>query len=394
MDGFDIAVLAALTLLLRGGHALLVCGSVRSKSAASAAVRLLLDFSTVVLGVWALGAAFTSFNVDGVSFFNPKYLLGIDPASVQAYGALIPLGLIATAALHGAAAERTRLAPVLITSLILSAIVVPIAWQFSYRLHGALGFVDSGVGIAAMAGGAAALVGALVVGPRKGKFNRDQSVNFVPGHNVVLQLLGLIVIGAGLCITGGGAFNVLLGFSAAILCGAMVSRVRYGKTDTGLMMAAGLTGLIATATGAGVLPSWGAVAVGAASGLIAPWLAVMLETRYRIDDVTSAVIPHLLGGALGMTAAALLQVSDATLGTSVSIGQRFTTLGAHALVAGGAMAAAGGITMAVFVFAKRRNALRVSESAEFDGGDLTELDLNAYPDFQQTMIKSYHLREL
>jgi ammonium transporter, Amt family len=394
MNGFDIALLATITLLLRGGHALLVCGSVRSKSAASVAVRLLLDFSIVMLGVWAVGAAFVSVTAEGVAYFNPGYLFGFTSTSTPAMGLLVPLGLIATAALHGAVAERTRLMPVLVTSLILATFVIPIAWQCSYRLSTGLGFVDSGVGIAAISGGAAALVGAIIAGPRKGKFNRDQSVNFVPGHNIVLQLMGLIVIGAGLCLVGGGGFNVLLGFSAATLCGAMAGRFRYGKTDTGLMMAAGLTGLIATASGAGVLPSWGAVLVGMAGGLIAPWLAVVMETRYRIDDVTSSVTPHVLGGVLGMTAAALLQISDNAAGESVTIGQRLSTLGAHALTAGIAMAAAGAVTMMVFTFARRNKCLRVSETAEFDGGDLTELDLNAYPDFQQTMIKSYHLREL
>lgn len=375
----------AAIVVLRVGQTLLIVGSVRSKNAAASAMRLLIDFAVVTLALWAIGAAFVP-PFGSSDFITFSHLFGIDPQSQVAFG-LLPMLIIATGAVHGAVAERSRIAPVLIVSGLLAAIVVPVinSLSVSVTLSDQIPFriVDNGVGLAAVIGGAVALVAALLVGPRKGKFNRDLSCNFVPGHNVSFQLFGVMVLAIAFSVAGSGA--AILGASAALLAGALFGRLRFGKVDTGLTIGSTLAGLIAASAAGG--PTWGAVLIGLIAGAIAPWVVIFVETRLRIDDVTGSITSHLLGGMLGLIAAALLR-------GGAPFGQRLGSLGANlalAFVSAGVVTA---VAWGVFSVCRKRGTVRMTEGAEFDGADLSELDLNAYPDFQQTTIKSYHLREL
>jgi Amt family ammonium transporter len=134
------------------------------------------------------------------------------------------------------------------------------------------------------------------------------------------------------------------------------------------------------------MPGYGAVLVGLLAGVIAPWVLMLLELRLRLDDVAGASATHLIGGTVGWLAAPLLAATAADRQTDSFVGHLLMLLLAVVV-----SAAVTGVTLLIF---RAFSGLRVSESAEFDGTDLAELDVNAYPDFQQTMIKSYHLREL
>lgn len=365
-------ILAAL-LLARVGQVLLVAGSVRSKNAAGAAVRLLLDLAVVTLAFWSIGAAVSYANVEAVTW---RWLLGVKPIGVNAW-AVLPAVLIATGAIHGAVAERTRILPVLLVAGLLT-----VAYCVLRQVELRMGFAESGVGLATLMGGGAALAAAVVAGPRKGKFNRDLSVNFVPGHNIVLQLVGVTVLVVAFTLFGG--FGTLLAASAATLAGAAFGRIKFGKIDTGLTIAATVGGLCAGAVG---LPaSWLAVLVGIAVGAAVPFVLMTLEVRFRIDDVTAAGPTHLVGGLVGVVVLAIAGLFDAGTRSWWFFGWIALAVAAPLI---GAVLAGG-----VFYLFKTQNALRITEGAEFDGTDLSELDVNAYPDFQQTMIKSYHLREL
>lgn len=362
-------------LLLRVGQMLLIGGLVRSKNAASACVRLLLDLAVVTLAAWAIGGAFASgdYPRPWITFGN---LLGINGTMIGV--TLVPLLLIATAAPHGAAAERTRLSPLLAIAAIFG-IVGPLLHQIAQRI----GLPDTGVGMFALLGGAAATVVAIVAGPRKGKFNRDLSVNFVPGHNVVLQVIGALLVIAGVAaIAGYAAPQVLLGTSAATLAAAGFGRLKFGKIDTGLTLAGTLAGAIAG--GVAPVPTWLAVLGGAGVGMLAPWLLMLMETRFRIDDVTASSSTLLSGAIVGVLAAIVYAFCMNPTWWVIGWGVSLVLLP----VVGGAIA------LGVSVVFRGMKQLRISESAEYDGTDLAELDLNAYPDFQQTMIKSYHMREM
>lgn len=376
-------IFVAILLFVRVGQLLLIAGSVRSKNAVGTCVRLLMDLAVATLALWAIGGAFVpAMRLGEDSYITFSHLLGIGSSSWIVFTQL-PFILIATAAVHGATAERTRMLPVLITGGAI-AILLPILTQISDRID----LPATGIGIAATMGGAAAWVGAILAGPRKGKFNRDLSVNFVPGHNIVLQLVGVMVLIVALTMVSGDVGSTLIACSSALLAGAAVGRIKFGKIDTGLMIASALGGLVAGATGIG--PTWVAFLVGGVVGVVVPFAVMILETRFRIDDVIGAVPTHWLGGFIGMLVAAVVQLgyiafTDATWTWWVLLWVCMPTI---ATVVGAA------IGLGAFFGCKSMNQVRLTEGAEFDGTDLSELDVNAYPDFQQTMIKSYHLREL
>jgi len=372
----DTVLLLSLLLLVRVGHALLISGSVRSKNAAGAIVRLLLDLSVACLALWAIGAAFVPVPAgDETRYITWSHFLGIGESSRVAFRVL-PYILIATAAVQGATAERTRVLPVLIVTGLI-AIVLPILEQISFRTR----MPDSGIGLACLLGGSAALVAANRVGARKGKFNRDQSVNFVPGHNIALQLVGLLVLMVAFVGISPSA-GTLLCASAAALAGAAFGSIKFGKIDTGLTIAATLGGLCAG--GVGLNPTWIAVLVGITVGTIVPFAVMTLEVRFRIDDVTAAIPTHLVGGLVGLAVASLVAF----------VREPSWWIFAWAALCIATIVIGGAIAFCVFFVLNSSKRVRVTEDAEFDGTDLAELDVNAYPDFQQTMIKSYHLREM
>jgi Amt family ammonium transporter len=397
----DDAMLALAVMLLRVGHAIWLSGSVRSKNAGSMAMRLLLDLAVVSLALWAIGAAFVP-AADPHSpprLFDARAMFGFSPNAVSAF-LLLPFLMVITGAVHGAVAERMRLTPILVLVGVTAGVVFPLIVQLLTHLRPKFVVLDNSLGLACVIGGTAALIGTIMAGARKGKFNRDLSVNFVPGHNVVLQLIGVMVVIAGWAalwsIFAGSTVNVLLCVSAAVLAAAVFGRQRFGKVDTGLVIAGAIGGLCATSggiagmqptpTGAQLMPTYAAVVSGALAGVIVPWVLMQLEMRLRLDDVAGTGAAHLVGGFVGLVFGAIFREG--------SWGSKFQTLSGHLLLASIAIAAAALLTWVVFWAFSRRGHLRVSESAEYDGADLSELDLNAYPDFQQTMIKSHHLREL
>ncbi|MGN6507157.1 MAG: hypothetical protein ACTHM6_16505 [Tepidisphaeraceae bacterium] len=378
--------LLSMALLVRVGQAMFLCGTVRSKNGASMAVRLLLDLAVMTLSLWAIGAVFVP-NFGQPSWMTFSHLVGIDDSAGFAFRVL-PTLVIASAAVYAAAAERTRLTPLLTLSALLGALVIPLLYQAELRLMDSRQLIDNGIGLASVVGGTMGLVAAYVVGARKNKFNRDQSVNFLPGHHVVFQVLGLLLILAAWSDLSGGPVNAVLGASAAALAGAGYGRLRFGKVDTGLLLTAVIGGLCATGMSAAFMPSWAGVLLGAMAGAAVPWLVIFLETRVRIDEVSGLASAYLGGGAIGWIGSAVFSRPGPFSGNRIAM--IFTHLGM--LVAAVIVAAV--VAIGVLAAFKKAGRLRVGETAEFDGADLFDLDVNAYPDFQQNMIKSHHLREL
>lgn len=383
----DMTLTLAAMLLLRVGQLLWLGGSVRSKNAAAMTMRLLLDLAIISLAVWAIGGSLLGLNSEK-RFFDGDELFGISSSNFP-IPILVPFILVISGALHGAIGERTKLAPPLVIAGITGGILFPLVLQLLSNVAPRFGIAvprEGAVALAAAMGGAMAIVGALVAGGRKGKFNRDLSVNFVPSHNVMLQLVGVLLFGVAVSVLIGNGANTLLGLSAAVLASAAFGRFRFGKIDTNLVLAGTIGGLFATSGGVQSLPTYVAVIAGTLAGVVVPWAVIQLELKLRIDDLAGTGPSHLVGAVIGLIAGGLLR--------SGTMSERMTTLTGHLLMLSVAVAAAALLAWAVFFAFRRSNLLRVSDTAEFDGADLTELDLNAYPDFQQTMIKSHHLREL
>ncbi len=272
-----------------------------------------------------------------------------------------------------------------------------------------MGFHDlGGASFIHVAGGLCAAVGAIAVGPRSGKYNRDGSSNAIPGHSIPLACAGGILMLAGWALYLAGlanpllatdpigiaaihrigllAMNVLVAGCAAGAMAMVFCQMRYGKGDVHLIYASVLGGLVAISAGADAMPSWAAALVGGVAGVLVPLAILSIDLAWHIDDPSSGIAIHAVAGAWGVLAAGLFVPAASAWAKLRMIGVQ--TLGLAAVSV--ATLAVAGITFAIV---GRVSRLRIGEADEFDGLDLAEHDVGAYPDFQQTTIKSYHLRE-
>jgi Amt family ammonium transporter len=260
-----------------------------------------------------------------------------------------------------------------------------------------LGYHDpGGAGWLHLIGAVTAAVGARFVGARTGKFNRDGSSSAIPGHSVPLAGIAVVILLAGFFAllvglspadTPAVGTNVLLAAAAAGLASAVLGQIRFYKPDVHLTCAGIVGGLVAVSAGADQLGSLGAVIVGAVAGVLVPLALLTVDLRLRIDDPSGNIAVHGVGAIWGLLATPLFA-------RGLDLPHRLRQLGAHALAILALAALAGGLSLVLWTILKRLTRLRASEADEFDGLDIAEHDLAAYPDFQQTMIKSYHLREV
>jgi Amt family ammonium transporter len=196
---------------------------------------------------------------------------------------------------------------------------------------------------------------------------------------LLAQILGCTAVHGAHFILG-AAGEGLLAAAAGGLAGLTLGRVRYATTDFHLTAVGLLGGVISIAAGAGYFSAAVSVLTGAIGGLLAAWASVWIDLKRRIDDPASAIAVHGVAGAWGVMVAALLYFPPFPLVQMLGI----------AAIGGAALACCS----AVYLVFGVAGGLRVAPADELDGADLAEHDVNAYPDFQQNMIKSHHLRQM
>lgn len=406
----SIVALGAALLLVRVGQTLYFSGLSRAKNAAGAAVRNLCDLCVASLAFWAVGAAVLLQQSNAVFGVRPDRLLAWGGVTDEMffYAALI---LVGTGVVGGSLAERSKFFPLCAVSALLGAVVLPVGgfWAWRGGWLGRLGFVDvAGASVLHVAAGACALAGAVAVGARTGKYNRDGSTNMIPGHSVPFTAAGVVtmvvaffpyVLGCTLIHTGSphspspstsaaaqAAMNLLLSVAAGGLAALLLGQFRYGKPDIGLALLGALGGAVAVTAGADRVGAPAAVVTGAVAGVVVPLSSISLDLLGHVDDPGAGVSVHLVGGAWGTLAAGVFL-------PAASIGQRLEHVGIQLLGLVVIAALAAGLCGGLFFALRAAGKLRATEADEYDGLDLAEHDIGAYPDFQQTMIKSYHLRE-
>jgi len=286
----------------------------------------------------------------------------------------------------GTLAERIRLNAFFVFVVVLTALVYPVqaSWTWGGGFLDAAGFSDfAGSTIVHSVGGWAALVGALVLGPRIGKYGADGKVNPIPGSNLALATLGMFILWMG-WFGFNGASQLAMGTisdvadvsrifantNAAAAAGALaaliLTQMLFGKADLTLMLNGALGGLVAI-TAEPLTPGLGmATLIGAIGGGIVVF-AVPLLDRLRIDDVVGAVPVHLFAGIWG-TLAVVLTNDGASIGAQLY----------GIVVIGGFVVITTGIT---WLAIKAVMGLRVAPEAEVSGLDKTELGMDAYPEF-------------
>ena len=381
-------------LLVRVGMAVHACGMTRSKNSAGIIMRHVVDLAVTVLAFWLVGGMVLTASREKPLNFSVIVHGGVDVGSPLFL--VMCVTTIATGIVVGVAGERSRFFPMLASPVLMGGIVVPLAARWVWRggWLEQMGFRDLGrASVIHLTGAIVAAVVAYAVGARTGKYNRDGSSNAIPGHSVPVASVGVLVMMLGwpLYLVGfgagaGAAMNVLLAAAGAVVASVVVSQSRYGKPDIHLTLLAMVGALVAISAAADVRWKPAAVLIGIIAGLVVPTATLMIDLVWKLDDPTGAVAAHGVGTLVGILAAGLAAPVD-------GFAARLRVLGVNVLGAVVIVLLSAVVAVGVFFVLRRAVGLRAKEADEYDGLDLAEHDIGAYPDFQQTMIKSYHLRE-
>ena len=319
----------------------------------------------------------------------------------------------------GAVAGRIKLLPFLLFCVPFAGVIYCIvgSWKWGGGWldagpFGLPGFADfAGSTLVHGVGGAGALAGALILGPRLGKYAKDGTVQPIPGHSMPLATIGVFLLwfgwfgfngGSELTADPGGVSYVLvtttMGACGGGIAAAVLSWILGGKPDLSMGLNGILAGLVGITAGPDS-PSWveALVLVGGISGVLVYFSVITLD-KLKIDDPVGAISVHGVVGIYGTLCCGLWGVNG--LFASAIYGDAAGETAGGAQLVTQAIGAAAGCGFAfvaalvIFSILKAVMGIRVSEHEELEGLDLGEHDMSAYPDFQMTMIKSYHAREI
>ncbi|MBQ6154016.1 MAG: ammonium transporter [Ruminococcus sp.] len=409
---------AALVFWMQAGFAMVEAGFTRAKNAGNIIMKNLMDFciGTVVfalLGYTIMMGEDTLFGLIGIPnmdlFGHFKEFIA-SPANGDFTAAstfVFNLVFCATTAtiVSGAMAERTKFSAYCIYSGVISLFIYPIEahWIWGGGWLSQLGFHDyAGSCAIHMVGGIAALVGATILGPRLGKYERDENgkvvkVNAFPGHNIVIGALGVFILWLGWYGFNGAAATTPSELASIFLtttiapavatCVTMIfTWVKNGKPDVSMCLNASLAGLVGITAGCDALDAIGATVVGIVSGILVVVVVEVLDMKFHVDDPVGAVGVHCANGIWGTIAVGLLANPDAPAGLSgLFYTGDFTQLGLQLL--GFAAVAAYAVVMMIITFTiiKKTIGLRASAEEEIMGLDITEHGLpSAYAGFAAT----------
>jgi Amt family ammonium transporter len=406
MDALWTLIAAVLVFFMQAGFAMVECGFTRAKNACNIVMKNLMDFSVGSLIFWAVGfglmfgASEGYFGTTAFLFDGQEQAKALGKTESFSWAFLIfQTVFCATAAtiVSGAMAERTKFGSYLIYSVLITAIVYPIfgswAWGGLWAGKGWLeklgvGFHDfAGSTVVHSIGGWCALAGAIVLGPRIGKY-KDGKPMPIPGHNIPMAALGVFILWLGWfgfnpgSTTAVGADGASFSFiavttnlaAAAGAVGALLaSWVMFKKPDPSFVLNGALAGLVAITAGCDVATPVLAVVIGGAAGVIVVFSVVALD-RLKIDDPVGAVSVHGVCGLWGTLAIGIFPALGFGLygGAEVSLASQLIGVVA-------AFAWAFPVSFAVFYAIKLTVGLRVSEQEEMEGLDIHEHGMLAYP---------------
>ncbi|MBR6903214.1 MAG: ammonium transporter [Clostridia bacterium] len=401
---------AALVFFMQAGFAMVETGFTRAKNAGNIIMKNLMDFCIgtvvfVILGFSLMMAEDYAFGFIGIPNFKILTDFGGFLKSGNASSFVFNLVFCATAAtiVSGAMAERTKFISYCIYSGVISLFVYPIeagwVWNSKGWLVG-LGFHDfAGSAAIHSVGGITALIGAIMVGPRLGKYIKDENkkvkkVNAIPGHSVTLGALGCFILWFGWYGFNGAAawdsnslasiFVTTTIAPAVATCVTMIfTWIKNGKPDVSMCINASLAGLVGITAGCDALDAVGSTVVGIVSGFLVVFVVELLDIKLHIDDPVGAVGVHLANGIWGTVAVGLLANPAAPAGLKgLLYTGSFRLLGVQLLGITAILLWTAIMMTATFFIIKKTIGLRVSEEEEIKGLDKTEHGLpSAYADF-------------
>ncbi|MCR5474457.1 MAG: ammonium transporter [Lachnospiraceae bacterium] len=405
---------AALVFWMQAGFAMCETGFTRAKNAGNILMKNLMDFciGTVVFILIGFGL-FLGEDALGGFLGLPNLDIFTNYAAFDWSNFVFNLVFCATTAtiVSGAMAERTRFISYCVYSAVISAVIYPIEahWTWGGGWLAQMGFHDfAGSNCIHMVGGICALIGAAMLGPRIGKYEKDETgkiikVNAFPGHNIPIAALGVFILWLGWYGFNGAAATSLdqLGSIfvtttiapavATVVC-MIFTWIKFGKPDVSMCLNASLAGLVAITAPCDVVDVYGAIIVGAVAGILVVLGVWFFDNVARVDDPVGACAVHLINGVWGTLAVGLfatdttptysLAASDGTklLGLFYGGGAKLLGIQFIGMLATGAWTA---VTIWIaFAIIKKTLGLRASAEEEIEGLDITEHGLpSAYSGF-------------
>ncbi len=412
VDTIWVLLGAALVFFMQAGFCMVECGFTRSKNAGNIIMKNLMDFALGTLVFWILGFGLIfGESIGGLIgtpdlFVRGEYPIGGASFPTMAY-LIFQTVFCATAAtiVSGAMAERTKFSSYCIYSVIISAIVYPISahwiWGGGWLVN--LGFHDfAGSTAVHMVGGVSALIGAKILGPRIGKYDKDGKPNAILGHSLTLGALGVFILwfcwfGFNGCSTVSATGDDMLiamsnifvttniAAAAAATFTMFITWFRFKKPDISMTLNGALGGLVAITAGCDLVSPMGAFFIGLIAAFVIVYGIEFVDKVLKIDDPVGAVGVHGLCGAIGTILTGLFALDS---GLFYGHGASFFFVQCIGVIA--VIAWVGIVMTIVFLTIKNTVGLRVSASEEIAGLDLKEHGLaSSYADFLPASTLDY-----
>jgi len=400
LDTFYFLVTGALVMWMAAGFAMLEAGLVRSKNTAE-----ILTKNVVLYAIACIMYMLVGYNImygDSVNSFIPgiSFMLGGDNTLEEVLASngdiyysnlsdfFFQVVFVATAMsiVSGAVAERMKLWSFLTFAVVMTGFIYPVQgfWKWGGGFLDANGFLDfAGSGVVHLTGAAAALAGVLLLGARKGKYGKNGEVNAIPGANLPLATLGTFILWLGWFGFNGGSelvvsnvaeanavamvfVNTNMAAAGGVVAALITARMLFGKADLTMALNGALAGLVAI-TAEPLTPSpEAATLIGAVGGILVVFSIITID-KMKIDDPVGAISVHGVVGMWGLIAVVFTN-PDATIGAQL--------LGLFSILAWVFIA-----SFVTWMVIKAVVGLRVTEEEEYEGVDISECGLEAYPEF-------------
>jgi len=410
IDTFYFLVMGALVMWMAAGFSMLEAGLVRSKNTTEILTKNVTLYAVactmyMIVGYYLMyGGGLFLTGIEGSATLVEDALkasaengFGGDSVYSAASDFFFQVVFVATAMsiVSGAVAERMKLWAFLAFAVVMTGFIYPMegnwTWGggsvFGLFSLGDVGFSDfAGSGIVHMAGAAAALAGVLLLGPRKGKYSADGRVNAIPGANLPLATLGTFILWMGWFGFNGGSVlklgdiasansvaMVFLNTNAAAAGGALaalvVAKILFGKADLTMVLNGALAGLVAITAEPSTPTALAGTLIGAVGGVIVVF-SILFFDKLKIDDPVGAISVHGVVGLWGLMAVPLTNPDTTFTGQLIGAATIFTWVFVTSLIVWGII--------------KMVMGLRVSEEEEYEGVDLAECGMEAYPEFTKS----------
>jgi len=400
LDTFYFLVSGALVMWMAAGFSMLEAGLVRAKNTAE-----ILTKNVALYAIASIMYMLVGYNImygDGLSSVIPglSFMLGAENTVEEVLASdgeiyysnmsdfFFQVVFVATAMsiVSGAVAERMKLWAFLAFAVVMTGFIYPVQgfWKWGGGFLDGLGFLDfAGSGVVHMTGAAAALAGVLLLGARKGKYGKNGEINAIPGANLPLATLGMFILWLGWFGFNGGSelkvsdvgeanavamvfVNTNMAAAGGVVAALLTSRLLFGKADLTMALNGALAGLVAI-TAEPLTPGAGwATLIGAVGGLLVVFSIVTLD-KMKIDDPVGAISVHGVVGIWGLLAVVITNPEASLAAQLVGI----VTIFAWVFIA----------SFVVWMIIKAVMGLRVSDEEEYEGVDISECGLEAYPEF-------------